>query len=97
MPANMLAPAIPAVADDARPANSNANAKMVSAAGPIKGLNNSSACSNSVTAMPWLKNTAAASKIMAELIIQPMPIDNNVSTNSYRNWRCIISLSCRLN
>ena len=52
MPANMLAPAIPAVADDARPANSKANAKMVPAAGPIKGLNNSSACSNSVTAMP---------------------------------------------
>ena len=41
MPANMLAPAIPAVADDASPANSKANAKIVPAAGPIKGLNNS--------------------------------------------------------
>ena len=26
------------------------------------------------------KNTAAANRIIAELIIQPMPIDNNVST-----------------
>ena len=31
MPANMLAPATPAVADDARPANSKGNAKIVPA------------------------------------------------------------------
>ena len=76
------APAIPAVADDAKPAKEQCD--------------KDSACWRSMRGVvttpqpvqaPLLqcqeqKNTATANKIMAELIIQPLPIDNRVSRNS---------------
>ncbi len=74
MPANILAPAIPAVAEEAKPAKSNAIAKIVPLVGPMRGRNNSSACSslcyfNAVSK----EHCFAANKIMAELIIHPIP------------------------
>ena len=64
------------------PANRRATAKITAALLPNKGVNREFACSSSVTGVPLLKNVAAARRIMALLIAQPITMDRIVSAYS---------------
>ena len=75
----MDAPAIPEVIVEEIPASRSAPANMIPALFPTNGTNSCCAWSNSSTAIFCLKKVAAASIIMAELIAQPITIDNSVS------------------
>jgi len=75
----MDAPAIPEVIVEEMPASRSAPANMAPALFPTNGANNCCAWSSSSTAIFCLKKVAAASMIMAELIAQPIIMDNSVS------------------
>ena len=91
---------MPAVAVEDMPAKSNAMANKTAALLPNKGLSKSTACAKSSTFTLLAKNTAAATKIMALLIAQPMLMESSVSKNSKFSWRLITASSskfqCRL-
>ena len=75
----MEAPAIPDVMVEEIPASNRAAAKITPALFPTRGTNNCCAWSSSSTAMFCLKKVEAAKMIIAELIAQPITIDNSVS------------------
>ena len=80
-PENIDPPAIAAVILDDIPEKSNAIAKTNEAFLPNRGTSISFACPNSVTFIPFLKNSAA--NIIIELFIaHPIPIEKMVSVNS---------------
>ena len=82
MPAKIEPAAIPEVMVEAMPANNKATAKITAALFPKSGCNKALASCYSLTVLPLLKKVAAANRIMALLIAQPIIMDKKVSQNS---------------
>jgi hypothetical protein len=77
--ATMDPPAMPAVMLEAMPARSRATAKTTPEAPPSRGSSMDFACRSSSTGSRWLKNAAAARRIMALLMAHPTIIEKSVS------------------
>ena len=71
--------AIPLVTVEEMPAMSKANAKTTAAALPSNGVSKDCACWSYSTGVPVWKNVAAAKRIIALFIAQPINIESNVS------------------
>ena len=86
---------MPEVIVEAIPAKSSATANMIVALLPSSGRSSESACWSSVTGVFDTKKVAAASRIIALLMAQPITIERIVSTYSYRSCFFIIFSSLR--
>ena len=77
------------------PANNSAMAKTMLAAFPSRGFSICSACVRSVTGVFVTKNVAAAMRIIALLIAQPIIMETSVSPNSYFSCFLMTVSSCK--